>query len=109
MYIDDEQHEPEKETKLEAISLQFVDEALNNIGSEEEAEEQLARDRAQWLLELDTCHRAICQLAGLFLLAFSMMQSKSLSKTNPWSHNCWNEHPFGAPVGLLHCQELTTL
>ena len=67
MYIDDEQHEPEKETKLEAISLQFVDEALNNIGSEEEAEEQLARDRAQWALELDTCRdRAICHLAGLF-------------------------------------------
>ena len=67
MYIDDEQHEPEKGTKLEAISFQFVDEALNNIRSEEEAEEQLARDRAQWALQLDTCQdRAICHLAGLF-------------------------------------------
>ena len=51
--------------KQEAMSL--VDDARDDIESEEEAEEQFARDQAQWVLELDTCwDGAICQLAGLF-------------------------------------------
>ena len=65
MYTGDKQYELERQMKLEAISL--VNEARDDIEAEEEAEEQLARDRAQWVLELDTCRdSAICQLAGLF-------------------------------------------
>ena len=45
MYIDSEL---ERQVKLVAMSLLLVDEALDDIKSEEEEEEQFARDQTQW-------------------------------------------------------------
>ena len=103
MYTGDEQYELERQIKLGAMSL--LVEARDDIKSEEEAEEQLARDRAQWLLELDTCQdSAICQLASLFNDAEEVSLQSQASEPQSLERA-----PVRAHVSLLHFQELTTL